>query len=102
LASANEQFPISVVEAMAAGLPVAALAVGDVAEIVAEPNREFIVLAGDERELRRALVALAEDSALRKRIGTANRARARADYDEGAMIARYKALYWGLMARKFA
>nr|WP_166179136.1 glycosyltransferase family 4 protein [Altererythrobacter segetis] len=102
LSSLSEQFPISVVEAMAAGLPVAAPAVGDVAEMVSEANREFIVAPGDERALRRALTALAEDPALRKRIGEANRVRARKEYDETAMIERYKALYWGLMGRKFA
>jgi glycosyltransferase involved in cell wall biosynthesis len=102
LSSLSEQFPISVVEAMAAGLPIAAPAVGDVAAMVAEENREFIVAPGDERALRRALTALAGDPALRKRIGEANRARARKEYDEGAMIERYKALYWGLMGRKFA
>jgi glycosyltransferase involved in cell wall biosynthesis len=102
LSSLSEQFPISVVEAMAAGLPIAAPAVGDVAAMVAEENREFIVAPGDERALRRALTALAGDPARRKRIGEANRARARKEYDEGAMIERYKALYWGLMGRKFA
>ncbi len=102
LSSASEQFPISLIEAMAAGLPVAAPAVGDVGAMVAEENRPFIVAPGDERELRRALSALADDPALRKRIGEANRARARKEYDEAAMIQRYKALYWGLMNRKFA
>jgi glycosyltransferase involved in cell wall biosynthesis len=102
LSSLSEQFPISVIEAMAAGLPVAAPAVGDVAEMVAEANREFIVPPGDERALRQALTALAADPALRKRIGEANRVRARKEYDETAMIARYKALYWGLMNRPFA
>ncbi|MGZ3196657.1 MAG: glycosyltransferase family 4 protein [Croceibacterium sp.] len=102
LSSASEQFPISLIEAMAAGLPVAAPAVGDVGAMVDEGNRPFIVAPGDERELRRALSALADDPALRKRIGEANRARARKEYDEAAMIQRYKALYWGLMNRKFA
>jgi glycosyltransferase involved in cell wall biosynthesis len=102
LSSLSEQFPISVIEAMAAGLPVAAPAVGDVAEMVAEANRPFIVSPGDERALRRALTELAEDPALRKRVGEANRARARKEYDEATMIQRYKALYWGLMGRKFA
>ena len=102
LSSVSEQFPISVIEAMAAGLPVAAPAVGDVAKMVAEANRPFIVAPGDERELRRALTALAADPALRKTIGEANRIRARKEYDEAAMIERYKALYWGLMRRKFA
>jgi hypothetical protein len=36
---------------------------------------------------------------LRKRIGEANRAKARAEYDEARMIERYRALYWGLMGR---
>jgi glycosyltransferase involved in cell wall biosynthesis len=102
LSSASEQFPISVIEAMAAGLPVCAPAVGDVAEMIAEANRPFIAPPGDERALRQALVALAEDPALRKTIGQANRLRARREYDEAAMIGRYKALYWGLMRRAFA
>jgi glycosyltransferase involved in cell wall biosynthesis len=102
LSSKSEQFPISVIEAMAAGLPVVAPAVGDVAWMVAEENRPFIVPPGDERALRDALAELATDPAQRKRIGQANRARAREEYDEAAMIERYKALYWSLMGRKFA
>jgi glycosyltransferase involved in cell wall biosynthesis len=101
LSSKSEQFPISVIEAMAAGLPIVAPAVGDVARIVAEENLPFIVPPGDERALRDALAELATDPAQRKRIGAANRARARKEYDEAAMIERYKALYWGLMGRKF-
>ncbi len=99
LSSHSEQFPISVVEAMAAGLAVAAPAVGDVAAMVADANRPFITPPGDEAALGQALLALAGDDAQRARIGGANRALARAEYDEAAMIAAYRAIYAGAMRR---
>lgn len=99
LSSDSEQFPISVVEAMAGGLAVAAPDVGDVAAMVAEENRPYIVPRGDEAALAGAMERLVQDAALRRGIGEANRRRARADYDEKAMIAAYEAVYAGAMGR---
>jgi glycosyltransferase involved in cell wall biosynthesis len=93
LASDSEQFPISVVEAMAAGLAVASPEVGDVAPMLAEPNRAFVTPAGDEPALAAALAALAGDEALRRGIGEANRRRAQDEYDQKAMVASYRAVY---------
>lgn len=93
LSSDSEQFPISLVEAMAAGLPAAATSVGDVAEIVAEANRPFVTKLGDEAAFSDAIGRLASDAALRQSVGAMNQKRARAEYDEAAMIARYSALY---------
>ncbi|MBA3055561.1 MAG: glycosyltransferase, partial [Sphingomonadales bacterium] len=69
LSSDSEQFPLSVVEAMAAGLAVVSPDVGDVAAMVAEQNRPFITPAGRDDLLAAALRALAADPALRARIG---------------------------------
>lgn len=99
LSSDSEQFPISVVEAMAAALPVVSPAVGDVVGMVADPNRPFITPPGDETALAEALAALAGDDGARARIGEANRARALALYDEQAMIAAYRAVYAQAMGR---
>ena len=97
LSSRSEQFPISVVEAMAASLPIAAPAVGDVAQMVAPENAPFIVSAGDADALAQAFGALAGDAELRRRLGQANQAKARDSYDEGRMLSAYHALYTGAM-----
>ena len=100
LSSNSEQFPTSVLEAMAAGLPIAAPRVGDVASMVASENGPYLVAPGDEQALANAISALAFDPAARKRVGEANRRKAVEEYDEARMIERYRALYWGLMGRK--
>ncbi len=99
LSSDSEQFPLSVVEAMAAGLAVAAPDVGDIAAMVAPENRAFITPSGRDDRFADALIALAGNDALRARIGAANRARARAEYDEAAMLAAYRQTYADAMGR---
>ena len=99
LSSDSEQFPISVVEAMAAGLPVAAPAVGDIADMVSTRNAPFIAPRGQPEALSQALASLASDAALREEVGAANRERARAEYDEKQMIASYRRLYSSAMGR---
>ncbi|MGF1550747.1 MAG: glycosyltransferase [Sphingomonadaceae bacterium] len=93
LSSRSEQFPISLIEAMAAGLPVAAPAVGDVAAMVSAPNRALIVPAGDEQALGAVLARLAGDPALRVQAGRANAEKARERFGEERMIAAYARLY---------
>jgi len=100
LSSDSEQFPISLAEAMAAGLAVASPAVGDVAAMVAVENAPFITPPGDEAALAGALARLAGDAPLRERLGAANRALAAAQLDERVMIDAYRALYDQAMGRK--
>ena len=99
LSSRSEQFPISVVEAMAAGLPVASVPVGDVPAMLAPENTALVASHIHEVPLRDALQKLVADPDLRARVGAANRARARAEYDEALMIRRYADLYEGAMGR---
>ncbi|MBA4779621.1 MAG: glycosyl transferase family 1 [Sphingomonadales bacterium RIFCSPHIGHO2_01_FULL_65_20] len=99
LSSDSEQQPISVMEAMAAGLPVAAPMVGDVAHMVAADNAILLGEPGSEAGLIDNLRRLAEDPALRTALGNANRAKAEAEFDERLMLERYAALYGRAMGR---
>ena len=95
LSSDSEQFPISVVEAMASGLAVASTDVGDVAEMVSDANRPFIKDASNSYWLSENVEILAGDVELRSAVGAANRAKAQAEYGEEAMIAAYRTVYAG-------
>jgi glycosyltransferase involved in cell wall biosynthesis len=99
LSSYSEQFPISVVEAMAAGLAVAAPAVGDLMDMVAEPNRPYIAPRGDFQALCKTIGTLTSDAQLRASIGAANRAKAQAEYGEDAMIAAYRSVYGAALGK---
>ncbi|WP_315760408.1 glycosyltransferase [Sphingomonas sp. Y38-1Y] len=99
LSSLSEQQPISVMEAMAAGLPVVAPRVGDIASMVAPENLPYLADWRTEIELRDRLAPLVADAKLRGAVGAANRARAAATFDEGVMIEAYATLYEGAMKR---
>jgi glycosyltransferase involved in cell wall biosynthesis len=94
LSSDTEQMPLSVIEAMAAGLAVASTDVGDVRHMLAADNAPFVG-PREADALAAALRALLAAPRLRARIGAANRDKARRDYDQEAMFAAYAALFDG-------
>lgn len=98
LSSDTEQMPNSLLQAMAAGRPVAAVDVGDVRLIVAPENRALVVPRDDEAALTGALAALASDPARRQALGRANQGRVAAEYSLDDMIAAYAALFDGTEA----
>ncbi|MDB5723224.1 MAG: glycosyltransferase [Alphaproteobacteria bacterium] len=98
LSSDSEQFPIVVVEAMAAGLPIVATDVGDIAAMVSRENRGGIVDRCDEAGFGHALARLVDEEALRTRLGRSNACKARSDYQDGPMIAAYAELYGSVLA----
>jgi L-malate glycosyltransferase len=100
LSSESEQFPISVVEAMAARLAVVSPRVGDIEAMVAAENRDWLSAPGDEAGLAALLAAAAADPARRAAIGAANRARAEAEYDEATMLAAYRDTYAAALERE--
>jgi glycosyltransferase involved in cell wall biosynthesis len=92
LTSDTEQMPYTILEAMAAGRPIAATDVGDISAMVAPENRPYVVAPNDEA-VAGALRALLSDALLRTRTGGANRQTAFATYDQSAMFRAYADLY---------
>ncbi len=91
LSSDTEQMPLSVLEAMAAGLPVVATDVGDIRAMLSAENARFVV-PQDDAALAAGLRDLMAEPALRQAIGRANRSKAERQYDQEAMFQAYAAL----------
>jgi len=82
--------PLSLLEAMAAGLPVVSFAVGDVPQMVAGENMPFAAIAlQDDAAYRSALATLIASPQLRARLGSANQAVAFGRFELGRMVRDY-------------
>jgi sugar transferase (PEP-CTERM/EpsH1 system associated) len=93
LTSVSEGIPVTVLEAMAVGLPVVSTDVGGMAEIVRPGKTGFLVPAGDDAWLADAILDLAGDPALRARLGQAGRNRVETVFSQEQMHAAYARLY---------
>jgi len=80
LPSYDEALPVSLIEAMSAGVPVVASPVGGIPELVADGKSGFLVAPGDKGALERALRRLLIERSLAARMGAAARETARARY----------------------
>ena len=93
LSSRSEALPMSILEAMAAGLPVVASCVGGVPELVVEAETGLLVPPGRPDELAAAIERLIDDAGLRERLGAAGRGRAETVFEIDTFLAAHRALY---------
>lgn len=98
LASLSEGFPNTVIEAMAAGCPVVATAVGGTIDAVTEGVTGALVPPGDVAEMARALTRLIEEPLQVARLGSAARERALSHYRAADVIASLENMYTALLA----
>lgn len=89
LPSLYEGFPVAILEAMAAGLPVVSTTVSGIPEAVADGETGLLVPPENAAALAGALQRLADDEVLRRRMGEAGKRRVREEFAIGKVCAAY-------------
>ncbi|MGA8027360.1 MAG: glycosyltransferase family 4 protein [Bryobacteraceae bacterium] len=102
LASKQETLPISILEAMRAGLPVIASDVGGISEEVIDGETGLLVPSGSVEALSAALERLLSDKMLRTAMGRAGRRRFENMFLADAMIERTGGLYEEVLENRSA
>jgi glycosyltransferase involved in cell wall biosynthesis len=95
-----EGFPLAILEAMRAGLPVLASTVGGVGESVRDGQTGFLVPAGEVGPLRDRLRALLTDASLRASMGAEGRAVYEREFTLDHTVTKTLAVYGAVLKRE--
>ena len=98
LSSLTEGISLTLLEAMASGLPIVATRVGGTPEVVADGESGFLVSPQKPAALADALLRLHRDHDVCVRLSEAGRRRVEATFDIRSMVAEYERLYPGVNA----
>lgn len=97
--SHHEGIPMSVLEAMAHGLPVVAPEVGGLKEVIDDGVHGFLVKGRDPQSFAERCIILYRDDALRQRMGLAAKDRIEAVFSQRRMASDYQDLYRDISSR---
>jgi len=96
LSSDYEGNPLSILEAMASGLPIVSTAVGGVPSLVESGAHGFLVPPGDLEGLSKSMETLFRHREVRQSFGMAAAQRARESFDVSNMVRGYEEMYENL------
>ena len=97
--SLHEGLPMALLEAMGAGCPVVASAVGGIPEVIRDGTDGVLVPPKDPIALAHAIGTLHASASIRVRFSRAGQTRAVAEFDAGRMASRTKEFYLDLLGR---
>jgi glycosyltransferase involved in cell wall biosynthesis/cellulose synthase/poly-beta-1,6-N-acetylglucosamine synthase-like glycosyltransferase len=97
--SVSEGISLTLLEAMAAGLPIVATQIGGTPEVVEQGNTGILVAPRDPEALAGAMLTVLNDRGLARSMGRSARRRAETSFSLSRMTNAYEALYEDALAR---
>lgn len=96
LPSFAEGMPMSILEAMSAGLPIVATGVGGIPEMISDGVEGLLVPPGDSKSLQKAILRLMDEAELRDAIGARGREKFDACFNVNVVLPRIETIYRSL------
>lgn len=93
LPSYSEGLPVTILEAMAAGLPIISTPVGSIPEVIEEGVNGYLIKPGDYYGLAEKILILAKDAHLRQTMGKKNVEKIKTQYNEKIVMQKLKDVY---------
>jgi len=100
LSSDYEGNPLSVMEAMASGLPIVSTAAGGVPDLFESGKEGLIVQPGDVQGLSSSMISVLRNREARQSMGMAAARRAKENFDVSSMVQAYEELYEKLIEHR--
>ncbi len=100
LSSVTEGISLTLLEAMAAGLPIVATDVGGNREVVVPDQTGLLVPARSPEALAEAMLRVLRDPDRARRMGAAGRQRVEDEFSLGRMVTEYGQLYLSLLSKR--
>lgn len=95
-----EGLSVALLEAMATGKPIVTTTIGSNLEVIRDRETALLVPPKDPQSLAQAIIELAENPNLAKRIAEKAQALFESNYTEETMLQNYKAVYFKLLKQK--
>jgi glycosyltransferase involved in cell wall biosynthesis len=100
LSSISEGVPLTLLEAMAAGLPCVSTAVGGTPEVILDGQTGLLARAGDPADVAQKLRTLIDNAELRHSLGAAGRLRSQECFSDADMHLAYRKIYRQLLPHR--